>query len=156
MQYRIYHMIILISLGIILTNCSIRTKKESHSAPKINKLAFADSVWIKFRDALQERQLDYLINNSFDSIQCIDCLPDSLKTKNEIYFSRDIYKQYLKELMHLDSLNSYDYTIFENDTMIYVNYSIQWKYAEEGAYGLHYIFKKSDNEYLFSGMITTP
>jgi hypothetical protein len=156
MQYKIRHITILIFLGFILTNCSIGTKKQLNTDLKINEFTFADSVWIKFRDALQQRQIDYLINNSFDSIQCIDCLPDSLKTKNEIYNSRQIYKQHLRELMHLDSLINYDFTTFQNDTMIYVSYSIEWKYAEEGAYGLHYIFKKSNNEYLFSGMITTP
>lgn len=143
-------------MGFLLTNCSIETKKQVHPDYRISEFTSADSVWIVFREALQQGQIEYLLSNSFDSIQCIDCLPDSLKTINEIYDSRLIYRQHLRELMHLDSLNNYDFSTFQNDTMFYVSYSIEWKYAEEGSYGLHYIFKKNNDKYLFSGMITIP
>jgi len=89
-------------------------------------------------------------------IQCIDCLTDSLKTADELYDSRLIFESYLVQLMHLDNLESYDFSTFQNDSMIYVSYSIKWKYAEEGYYGLHYRFKKVDEKYLFYSKFTTP
>lgn len=129
---------------------------KSKNEPSIIRLTFADSLWVKFRDSMINQKIDFLIENSFDTIQCIDCVNDDLKTVNEQYASRFIFENNLAQLIHLDNIGAYDFSSNQSDSVIYITYSIKLNDAEEGAYGLHYKFKKAREKYLFQGMFTTP
>jgi hypothetical protein len=144
----------LILLSQLLTNCSYRSDKFGQNGSDLKSMSYADSLWIEYKNALQNQRIDYLIDNSLDSIQCVDCVPDSGKL-SDIFDSKYIFENHLKELMHLDSLTN-DYSAFQNDSMIFINYTIKDNKSEEGGYNLIYIFKKSNQRYLFSGMLTTP
>jgi len=144
----------LILLSQLLTNCSYRTDKLSQKGSDLKNMSYADSLWIDYKSAMQNQRIDYLIDNSLDSIQCVDCVTDS-NNLSDIYDSKYIFDNHLKELIHLDSLTN-DYSAFQNDSMIFINYTIKDKKSEEGGYNLIYIFKKSNQRYLFSGMTTTP
>ena len=79
-----------------------------------------------------------------------------MKISRELYNLRFIFEDYLVQLMHLDNLNKHVFSTYQNDTMIYVSYSIKWKYAEERANGLHCGFKKTGSKYNLHGMFTAP
>ena len=144
----------LILFSQLLTNCSYRTDKLVKNGSNLKNMSYADSLWIDYKSAIQNQRIDYLIDNSLDSIQCVDCVTDS-NNLSDIYNSKYIFDNHLKELIHLDSLTN-DYSAFQNDSIIFINYTINDKKSEEGRYNLIYIFKKSNQRYLFSGMITTP
>lgn len=155
MQQKNRHIIGLILTAILISNCSIKTKSISDN-DSTKTTSTIDTVWMNFKDALLTNRFDYLIVNSCDTIQCIDCLSDSLKSENEIYDSKIIYIKYLKSLIHQEIWDKYDYTVSETDSLIYVNYSIKSKYSEEVGENLVYIFKNKNERFLFSGMITIP
>jgi hypothetical protein len=144
----------LILLSQLLTNCFYRTDKLGQNGSDLKNLSYADSLWIDYKGALQNQRIDYLIDNSLDSIQCVDCVTDS-NNLSDIYNSKYIFDNHLKELKHLDSLTN-DYLAYQNDSMIFINYTVKDKKSEEGGYNLIYIFKKSNQRYLFNGMTTTP
>ena len=155
MQHMIKNIIGLILTAILISNCSIKTQSlsDNDSTKTLSKI---DTVWINFKDALLNNRFDYLIANSCDTIQCIDCLSDSLKSENEIYDSKIIYTNHLKSLVHKEIWDKHNYTISETDSLIYINYSLKSKYSEEGGENLVYIFKNKNEQFLFNGMITIP
>ena len=155
MQQKMKHIIGLILTAILISNCSIKTQRISDN-DSMKSLSKVDTVWMNFKDALLTNRLDYLIANSCDTIQCIDCLNDSLKSENEIYASKIIYNNHLKSLIHKEIWDKYNYSVSESDSLIYINYSIKSKYSEEGKENLVYIFESINERFLFSGMITIP
>lgn len=120
------------------------------------ELTIADSTWSRFKQALVESDMNYLMLNSKDSILCVDCLSDSLKNEEEIYSAKYIFENHLVKLKHFENVEKHKFNTYHNDTVLYISYSIKWKYAEEGWYDLHYRFEKQEEDYLFSGMFTTP
>ena len=138
-----------------LIGCTAFLKRESNIDKELKKCSIADRLWLDFAKAMEIKNLEYLENNSFDSIQCVDCIVDN-KSENELYDSRLIFKEYLNQLMHLDSLTNKEFSTYMNDSIIRVNYSIQCKSAPEGAYGLVFTFKKQNEEFYFDGMFTIP
>jgi hypothetical protein len=131
--------------------------KKENACTKIYKheLTQADSIWIAFIKAIEDKNISYLKTNSFDNIQCVDCVFDSINQTN--YFpSEFIFQNYLDRLIHLDLLTDHKYFVSQNDTTIEIIYNIESKYAEEGREGIIYIFQKKDNKFLFEGMITMP
>lgn len=77
-------------------------------------------MWNEFALAMETKNLEYLIKNSFDTIQCIDCIINN-KSEN------------LDKLMHLDSLTNIEFSTYTTDSIIRVSYSVKWKLAPEGA-----------------------
>jgi hypothetical protein len=146
-------------LGLIFIiqfiSCTNPMKKENNNEKDFKRDSFADSLWIKYATAMETKNLDFLEKNSFDTIQCVDCIFDN-KSENEYYDSKMIFVDYLDKLMHLDSLTNREFSTFRNDTIIRISYSIKWKLAPEGAYGLVFTFKKGNDKFLFNGMFTIP
>ncbi|MFC0878937.1 hypothetical protein ACE01N_20250 [Saccharicrinis sp. FJH2] len=115
----------------------------------------ADSIWSDFMNALETRQINYLLVNSFDTIICSE-LSDSLKNSfGDRYEAKFIFENHLDELMHLKNLSTQNWHVYNNDSIIRIHFTIKCKAAEEGAYDLIFMFDKNENKYLFSGMITT-
>ena len=145
-------------LGLILIiqllGCSGFPKKETNTNSSRKDL-YADSLWTEYARAMETKNIQYLIENSLDTIQCGDCIFDN-KSKSEYYDSEMIFEDYLDKLMHLDSLTNREFSTFRNDTIIRISYNIKWKLAPEGAYGLVFTFKKRNKMFLFDGMFTIP
>jgi hypothetical protein len=140
------HKIIGLIIFIICTvSCSSNRQPEKNIC---RELTFADSLWIEFAKALERHDTKYLIGNSFDTVHCVDCLQDSIRT-GEYYDSKDIFQNHLKEFMHIDSLSNTEFSSYQDDSLIQISYNIKWRYAEEGAYGLIFTFIKSKDKYLF-------
>ncbi len=151
-QFQIF-LIGLIIIGKLLINCSYNKKSYLDSDKK--QLSFADSLWTEFVQAIENSNIQYLIDNSFDTIICVDCITDS-GIKSDSYDSRYIFRNHLKEFMPLDSLSKTEFNTYQDDSLIHISYNIKWKYAEEGAYGLVFIFKKNKNKYLFRERFFVP
>ena len=143
-----------ISICIFLICCS-RLKQENNLAQK-KKLDFADSLWIDFSTAIENKDFAYLVENSLDTIECIDCTNDSAIEKP--YFKSDfIFQNHLESLYNHEYLEKLQYTTFHSDTNeIRINYSIESPQAPEGGYNIIYTFIRKNNKYLFKGMITVP
>ena len=109
----------------------------------------ADSIWTKFLIAIETKQIDYLLSNSFDSIKC----PDLERSNNKgLYESKYIFENHLDKLTHCENLSTQKAEIFSDDTTIQVNYSIDCTTTEEKELVLIYKFEKQDKKYLFKGM----
>ena len=104
---------------------------------------------------METKNLAYLVKNSFDTIQCNDCLHEN-RNQNDYYNSKMIFNNYLDQLMHLKSIRSQAFSTYRDDSLIRISYKIEWELAPEGAYGLVYTFKKKKGHFLFSGMFFVP
>ncbi|MDM8158216.1 hypothetical protein QUH73_00175 [Labilibaculum sp. K2S] len=78
-----------------------------------SNISVADSIWIKFATAIEAGNLEFLVNNSLDTIQCVDCIPENNNGK-EFFKSKIIYQDYLDKLMNLDSLTNKKFSTFMN------------------------------------------
>ncbi len=146
---KIYYILIniLISL-IVFSSCNI--ENNSYNEKKLTK---TDSIWLKFAKAMELKDVDFLINNSLDTISCFDCCID---TNNEInYFDAEfIFQNHLDKLMHLKSLSKKEYLISEIDSnLIKVVYNVKTSQAPEGGYSLIFTLIKKDDKYYFQGMM---
>ncbi len=113
-------------------------------------------IWLDFKRALETQKVAYLLENSFDYILCVDCVPNEQKTNNEYYKSEFIFKGYLTELIHHNTLEKLNPIFSANDTIIRIVYDVKTETAPEGHYNVVYTFLKSENEFLFEGMFTVP
>jgi hypothetical protein len=123
-------------------------------ADKLETLSQADSVWINFMAQLENKNIGFLIKNSLDSIQCVDCDIKSDR-KTEFYDAEFVFKNHLDELKHLKSLKDKEFTTHEEDNLIRVHYSFPATFSQDHGYNLVFTFIKVDDKYLFTGMFVT-
>lgn len=121
---------------------------------KRETLTQADSIWINFRTQIENKNIDFLIKNSLDTIQCVDCdiRPDH---GSEFYDAAVVFNNHLDKLKHLKSLKEKEFTTHEEDNMISVNYSFPATFSQDHGYNLIFTFIKVDDKYLFTGMFVT-
>lgn len=121
---------------------------------KSSRLTFADSIWVNFSKHLENKNLAFLIENSLDTIQCVDCEILPFK-ENEYYKAKFIFNNRIEKLKYLKTFKDIEFSTFEEDSIIYVNYSFPETFTQEYGYNLIFIFKKVKNRYLFAGKILT-
>jgi hypothetical protein len=124
-----------------------------NSAKLIKTPSSGDSVWNVFSKAVINRDTAFLIKNSLDSIKCTDCIPD---TDYNLISAKYIYTSRVKDLMSLKFLQSKTYIVEHVDSLLYINYIIKDRHAEENGYNMIFIFVKRNQAFIFKGMITTP
>lgn len=150
-QASILFAIVLVFL-IPLTFCS---SNQEQVLNKRSNLTLADSIWFQFARNMEIRNIDYLIKNSLDTIQCTEC-EVGVNHNNYYYNAKMIFDDHLDKLMHLDSLTNREHSTYMDDNEMHVIYSIETNQYFEGYYGLIFNFKRDGNKYLFSGMVLTP
>ena len=109
-------------------------------------------LWEDFKLSLEEKNLEYLIKNSFDSIKCIDC--NIIKPERE-YSSKILFEKYLDKFYNQDLLKDKQYSVFKNDSILRINYSFRNKFGELSSNTI-YMFDKKEDKFILSGMITVP
>jgi hypothetical protein len=144
----------LISTNYILYDYYVSTMIIKNNRFKLPYRSISDSIWDYFVRAMETSDIEYLIANSFDSINCSELGVPSGKN-DEVYESEFIFNNHLDKLMHLDNLSTHRQDIYETDSTLDINYQIKCPNAEEGGYNLIFFFKKRGDKYLFSGMILT-
>lgn len=112
------------------------------------------SLWLQFAKGMESKNIEYLMENSLDTIQCADCNLSG-NPDNEYYESRFVFEAHLDRLMHLPSLSDRNHTIYQDNGLMHVVYEINAPKAFEGGYNLIFTFIKVDSKYLFEGMIVT-
>lgn len=148
------------TLGIIsivvfsIFACSELRQTEKKIITEKIELTFADTLWINFARALESKNLEYLIQNSLDTIQCAECKIGT-ENANEFYESGLIFETHLNQLMHLKSLTDKKYIKYQTDRLVHINLKIEAQKSEEGAYNLIYTFIMTDKGFKFKGMIMT-
>lgn len=112
-----------------------------------------DSIWLRFAKAMELKDIQFLINNSTDSITCYDCKIGS--NSDKIYFNSSfIFKNYIDKIMHLPKLSDKPFSTYQvNSDIIKITYNINSSKAPEGAYDLVFTLVKKDEKYLFEGMM---
>lgn len=111
-----------------------------------------DSVWLPFAKAMESKDIEFLINNSLDSVTCYDCNIDSANHK--IYFKSDfIFKNHLDKIKHLPTLTDRHFSSYQDNNSVTIVYNIKSYYAPEGAYGLIFTIVKKEKKYYFQGML---
>lgn len=103
---------------------------------------------------MENDDINYLINNSQDSIKCVDCINND--GSGYLYKADFIFTNFMEELMNLDSLSNKEYSIYRDDEVIRITYSVRASGAPEGAYNIVFLFDNENDKYLFGGMITVP
>ena len=137
-----------------ISACSDFKQTEKEKIKEKGDITFVDTLWNEFARAMESKNLDYLIQNSLDTIQCAECKIGFEKT-NEFHESRLIFKNHLNQLMHLKSLTDKRYSKFQSDSLIHINFKIDAPKSEEGEYNLIYTFILTDKGFKFKGMIMT-
>ena len=117
-----------------------------------NSQNIKSKLWEDFKLSLEEKNLEYLIKNSFDSIKCIDC--DIINSERE-YFSKVVFEKYLDKFYNQDLLKDKQYSVFKNDSILRINYSFRNKFGELSSNTI-YMFDKKEDKFILSGMITVP
>lgn len=149
--YKILLIPSLFTVFILISFCS-----SSQSENKQEKIITApDSLWLQFANRMKTKDIEFLVNNSLDTIQCADCNLDG-NPDNEYYESKIVFENHMDKLMHINSFQNKDYYIYQDDSLMHVVYSIKNYNALEGGYNLMFNFVKKDGKYLFQGMIVTP
>jgi hypothetical protein len=134
----------------IVSSCSFHKKTEAMNEKQ--NLAFSDSLWLNFAHSMEVGNIDFLLKNSLDTIQCADC---QLNPKNEedYYPAEMVITKHLDKLMHLSSLSNKAFSTYQDSSSIQVIYLVKAKYAEEGAYDLIFFFRKIGSAWKFTGMV---
>ncbi len=136
---------------ILMFSCGQNNKKAKEN------YSTTDLIWLKFSKALEVKDYNYLIENSMDTIQCVDCFP-KIKSSSEFYEAKFIFgnNENIKKIMHLESLSDKKFSTFVQDNLFRVNYIIENKtFLADKGYNLIFTFKKTKEGYLFFGMIVT-
>src|SRR5688572_1543016 len=106
------HILFLALLTQTIWSCDKTYKRET--------LTQADSVWVNFMIQLDSANVDYLLKNSLDTIQCVDCEIKAHETA-EFFSSELIFNHYLEQIRHLKSLKDLEFTTHVEDNLIRVN-----------------------------------
>ena len=115
-------------------NCSSRREQP-------RKLTATDSLWLNFATAMNNKNIDFLLANSLDSISCVDCEPNNSGTDKRVHDAEYLYMNLMPELRYLNDLTATKFSTFEDSTSIKVNYSIKSNNALEGSYNLIFILE---------------
>lgn len=111
-----------------------------------------NKIWENFKQSIKEKEYEYLVENSFDSIKCIDCVPNETE---KLQSNKNIFKNYLDRFYNKKLLESKQYSTFENDSLLRISYDFNNKLGNE-AYNIIYMFNKKEGKFLLKGMITVP
>ena len=131
----------IIGLIMIVYSC----KEKNNKSDKI-------LIWENFKTNIDNNEYEYLIENSTDSIKCIDCIIGKKEYKIP---SRIIFKNYKEKLYNSDLLDKKEYSVYSDDSIIRITYSFK-KLIENESLNIIYMFDKINDKYLFTGMITIP
>lgn len=140
-------------LAIIFSVSFCSSSRSDNKQEKV--LTTPDSLWLQFAYRMETKDIDFLVNNSLDTIQCADCNLDG-NPDNEYYESKFVFEKHIDKIMHIDSLRNKGHYIYQDDSLMHVVYSIKNLNAFEGGYNLIFNFIKVDERYLFKGIIVTP
>jgi hypothetical protein len=111
-------------------------------------------VWEKIQEAVQKRNIDYLLNISSDSLQCLECSKGKHWVTKEVFF-RDNFDQ-----MKLGENENYGYFI-ENieDLNIGFKERIRISYGKKykgNKYDIIYTILRNESNIKFSGVFSIP
>jgi len=109
-------------------------------------------IWENFKTRIENNDLKYLIENSTDSIKCIDCIIGKKEYKIP---SGIIFKNYIEKLYNSDLLDKNEYSVYSDDKMIRISYGFKNLTRNESS-DIVYMFDKINDKFLFTGMITIP
>ena len=130
-----------IGLILIIYSC----KEKNNESDKI-------LIWENFKTNIENNEYEYLIENSTDSIKCIDCIIGKKEYKIP---SRIIFKNYKEKLYNSDLLDKKEYSVYSDDKMIRISYGFKNLTRNESS-DIVYMFDKINDKFLFTGMITIP
>ena len=133
------------SILIILIFLVLSCKRES-------KTLTENPIWEQFKTGIENRDLTYLLNNSLDSINCVDCI---LEKANKLQLSQFIFENHLEKLYNPELLKGKKYSIYDTDSIIRISYNFEKLFSNESS-SIIYMFDKTEKKYLFTGMITIP
>lgn len=135
-----------ISILIIFTFLVFSCKSESKN------LTEKSTIWEKFKTGIEKKDFVYLLNNSMDSIACVDCIPSE---NEKLQSSELIFKKHLEKLYNTELIGEMNYSNYKTDSIIRISYSFEKLLGNESS-SIIYMFDKSSEKYLFTGMITIP
>jgi hypothetical protein len=148
----IYHSIFISIFSIVFlsSTCDRSLKTNYKSKQDYTSL---DSTWLNFANAMESKNIDFLIENSLDSITCYDCCFGS-DTQKEYFDSEFIFKNHLDKVMHISSLIDQTFSTYQVDSnKVRVIYYVKAQQAPEGEYGLIFTLEKKGEKYYFQGMM---
>lgn len=137
MKYTLFNKSFIHLLLCVLLFSSCKTENEKST----------NVVWEEFKNNIEVNNIDFLLENSKDSIKCIDCVKDE---NEKLQSSKFIFNQHLDELYSTELLKDKKYSTYKDDAIIRISYSF------EDSYETIYMFDNLKGKYIFTGMITVP
>lgn len=150
-RYEIYlynHTISNFSNVFFSSTCSTSSSDKNQQEYTSN-----DSIWLPFLNAMESKDIEFLKNNSLDSLTCFDCNIDI--NNSQEYFDADfLLKNHLDKVMHLPSLIDKEFSVYKvKNDLLKIGYTIKAPKAPEGAYNLFFTLVKKGDRYYFQGMM---
>jgi len=92
---RIFQVAILIFFAELFGNYSSQMEPRTLTA--------TDSLWLNFATAMDNKNIDFLLANSLDSISCVDCEPNNSGSDKQNYKVNYLFgkKSLTKPLIHI-------------------------------------------------------
>lgn len=110
------------------------------------------SFWESYCNAIKEKNFEYLIANSQDSIECGICdWGDNPKKWND---PRLVFIKYLYDIYDSNILSNKDFELARQEDNYYINYTILDDTAPEGAYNIVYTIKQLEKQLKFVGVFS--
>ncbi len=110
----------------------------------------AMGVWANFEQALQIGNMDYLLANSLETLQCTDCKDKSDDASR--FPAREVFTNKWLQKMLLSDQNP---SIYIDENQIKVSFSSDKGSSAESSLTV-FSFVYQQNKYLFEGMFTVP
>lgn len=136
--------ITVLSFACVGSKCNSKTKQEYTSL---------DSLWLPFAKAMELKDIEFLTENSLDSLACYDC-NIYMDNQQEYFDSEFLLKNHLDKVMHLTTLTDKPFSTYQvQNDLLRIGYIVKTPQAPEGAYSLFFTLVKKGKKYYFQGMM---
>ena len=115
-----------------------------------------DSVWLELAVAMENEDIEFLLDHAMDSITCVDCIPENSAWEEATYPAEYLFLNHLSELMHLEALSTSNFSSYQDSSMIRVGYNLSHPMAEEGGYTMVFTLHQVGKKYLLADRFFVP
>lgn len=144
------HFFSVLSSAILLFSCGSQALK--HDTKKDNEINEVENkIWFDFKSAIDKRDSNYFLNNSLDTIHCVDCVLDVDKRIDENYSAKFLFEKHLDEVSPPKNAdrNLHSVSFSDDSSKVIVDYVFPNS-------NLFYFFVKDGEKYKFSERISVP
>lgn len=149
MKHKYVTSLLILSIIFFLSSSCISLGSDK----KQQEYSSLDSIWLPFVNAMESKDIEFLIANSLNSLTCYDCNID-LDNQEEYFDSEFLLKNHLDKVMHLSTLTDKPFSTYQvQNDLVRIGYKIKTPQAPESTYSLFFTLTKKGEKYYFQGMM---